>query len=105
MSVMCDQKQLLSAVRINLQGMTPFNKQLDTMRAYYLTGATHSLAFRRQQLRTLRSVILKYEKEIQQALFADLRKSAEETWVTETGFVLAEINAILKHLPQWMRPE
>jgi aldehyde dehydrogenase (NAD+) len=34
---------------------------------------------------------LHYEKELHDALYADLKKSAEESWVTETGFVLSEI--------------
>ncbi|MGN6354279.1 MAG: aldehyde dehydrogenase family protein, partial [Parafilimonas sp.] len=38
-------------------------------------------------------------------LYIDLKKNKEETWVTETGFVIAEINAALKNLHKWMRKE
>lgn len=34
-----------------------------------------------------------------------LKKSAEESWVTEVGFLIAEINHTLKHLHRWMKPE
>ena len=47
----------------------------------------------------------KYEKEFHEALHANLGKSPEESWVTETGFVLNEISYTLKHLRQWMQPE
>jgi NAD-dependent aldehyde dehydrogenases len=38
-------------------------------------------------------------------LYADLKKSAEETYATETGLILAEINVALKNLRNWMQPE
>lgn len=85
--------------------MTTLTGRLESMRAYFNSGATQTRAFREDQLRKLRTIVLKYEQEIQQALFSDLRKSAEETWVTETGFLLSEISATLKDLHQWMRPE
>ena len=48
---------------------------------------------------------MKYDKEIEQALFADLKKNREETYATETGLVLAEINVTLKNLREWMEPK
>lgn len=75
------------------------------MRQYFQTGATLSYAFRKEQLLKLKKAILKYEKELHAALYADLKKSEEESWVTETGFLLTEINATIKHLKSWMRPE
>jgi aldehyde dehydrogenase (NAD+) len=39
------------------------------------------------------------------ALYADLKKSPEESWVTETGFVRSEISNALKSLEEWMQPE
>ena len=39
------------------------------------------------------------------ALYADLKKSPEECWVTELGLVLSELNLIRKNLRRWMEPE
>src|SRR4029078_7087046 len=39
------------------------------------------------------------------ALYSDLKKSKEETWVTETGFFIAEINDAIRHLHKWTKPE
>ncbi len=83
----------------------PLKEQLENMRRYFQTGATQSYAFRKEQLLKLKKAILKYEKELNEALYADLKKSEEETWVTETGFLLTEINATIKQLKTWMRPE
>lgn len=79
--------------------------QLQTMRTYFASGATQSYEFRKQKLEALRAAILQHEAELMNALQQDLKKSAEESWVTEIGFVLAEIRHTLKHLKQWMKPE
>lgn len=78
---------------------------LEELRKVYESGATRSYDFRRSQLQKLKQALLAHEEEIYQALFDDLHKNKEETWVTETGFVLSEINATLKHLRGWMKPE
>jgi aldehyde dehydrogenase (NAD+) len=78
---------------------------LAAMRNYFNEGNTKSLAFRKQQLQKLKATIYAYENQLQQALHADLKKSAEESWITETGFVLAEIGNALKNLDDWMAPQ
>lgn len=75
------------------------------MRQYFNSGATRTYVFRKEQLRKLKAAILKYEEELYSALQTDLKKSKEESWVTELGFVVTEINAALKNLRSWMRPE
>ncbi len=75
------------------------------MRRYFDSGVTKTYAFRKQQLLKLKAGISKYEQALHDALYTDLKKSAEECWVTETGFVMAEINNALKSLKKWMQPE
>jgi aldehyde dehydrogenase (NAD+) len=79
--------------------------QLLAMRKYFETGATKPYAFRKEQLKKLRIALLKYETAFHEALYADLKKSPEECWVTETGFLLSEINATLKSFKAWMQPD
>lgn len=79
--------------------------QLETMRAYYEAGNTRSYEFRKEQLRKLKTAILKYEQPIHDALYIDLKKSPEESWVTETGFLISELNATIRNLREWMQPE
>ena len=61
------------------------------LRAFYESGATRAWAFRKQQLQLLKNSILKYEQSLYDALYSDLKKSAEESWVTELGIVMTEI--------------
>ncbi|MDQ6610713.1 MAG: aldehyde dehydrogenase [Bacteroidota bacterium] len=80
-------------------------QQLTAMRSYYESGATQSYLFRKEKLESLRHALLRYEKEIMLALQTDLKKNQEETWVTEIGFVLAEITHTLKHFRHWMQQD
>ncbi len=75
------------------------------MRGYFDTGVTKPYAFRKQQLIKLKKAISKYEGALHEALYTDLKKSPEECWVTETGFLTAEINSTLKNLSSWMEPQ
>lgn len=83
----------------------PVINDLLKMRQYFETGITKPYQFRKEQLIKLKQAVLKYQVNIQEALLSDLKKSPEETWVTETGFLLSEITNALRHLKQWMQPE
>ena len=78
---------------------------LSAMRRYFESGVTKPYAFRKQQLINLKKAIAKYETALHQALYTDLKKSPEECWVTETGFLTAEISSTLKNLSSWMEQE
>jgi aldehyde dehydrogenase (NAD+) len=78
---------------------------LNSLRDYFKAGATQSIAFRKEQLKNLKKTILKYEQELYEALYKDLRKSKEEVWVTETGMVLTELNQAIKNIEHWTNPE
>jgi aldehyde dehydrogenase (NAD+) len=84
---------------------SPILDRLQTMRRYFQSGATRTYQFRKQQLEKLKQAILDHEQDIHQALMTDLRKSPEESWVTETGFFISEINNTLRNLRRWMQPE
>ncbi len=79
-------------------------QQLQQQRVYFNSGVTRPYEYRKAQLQKLKSAIQQYESQLHDALYADLKKSPEECWVTETGMVISEINAALKHLRDWMEP-
>ena len=83
----------------------PVINELLKMRRYFETGNTKSYSFRKEQLIKLKTMVEKYQQAIQDALYKDLKKSAEEAWITETGFVASEINYILNNLKDWMQEE
>ena len=72
-------------------------------RAYFATGATLPLSFRRQALDALRASILHHENDINDALTQDLGKSPSETYMCETGMTLAELSYMRSHLSRWAR--
>ena len=78
---------------------------LDELRKNFDTGITKPIGFRKEQLTKLRNAIKLYENELHTALYNDLKKSPEECWVTETGFMISEINYLLQHLSEWMAKE
>jgi aldehyde dehydrogenase (NAD+) len=77
---------------------------LQPLRRYFDSGNTHPYAVRREKLLALQQAVMELEEEIHHALYADLRKSPEEAYGSETGLVLSEIRNTLKHLRAWMRP-
>ena len=72
------------------------------MRVYFNSGKTQTYQFRKQQLLQLKSSLIRYEQDLYDALYKDLKKSPEECWVTENGIVLSELNYALKKLKSWM---
>jgi aldehyde dehydrogenase (NAD+) len=84
--------------------MADLSSGLKNMRSFYQEGNTLSYQFRKNQLQALQKAIVKYEDEINKALYFDLKKSKEETWATETGLLMAELKNSIKNLRQWMIP-
>jgi aldehyde dehydrogenase (NAD+) len=83
----------------------PLIHGLEKLRQYFNSGHTRPYSFRREQLKKLKASILNHEQGLYAALDTDLKKSKEETWVTETGMVIAELNAAIRNLKSWMRPQ
>lgn len=57
-----------------------------------------------ESLELLKKVLLKNEKELCDALFADFGKSVTETQITEIYPTIKEINEAIKSVRTWMRP-
>ena len=72
-------------------------------RAYFATGATLPLSFRKQALDALRASILRHEADINAALMQDLGKSTSETYMCETGMTLSELSYMRSHMARWAR--
>lgn len=79
--------------------------ELNALRDFFNTGATKEYDFRLQQLKKLKDSVEKKEEALYAALYADLKKSKEECWVTENGFFISELNNTIKKLSSWMKPK
>lgn len=73
--------------------------------AYFRTGATLDIVFRKQMLDKLLQAITHYESALTQALWLDLHKSYEEAYLTELSILYGEIRHHRKHLRRWAKPE
>ena len=71
---------------------------LQNHRIFFATHRTKDVDFRIENLRKLKSAILRFEQEICTALWQDLHKSYEEAYLTEISIVLGEIDFHLKNL-------
>ena len=76
---------------------------LERQRAYFQTGATLPVRFRKEMLRKLYAAVERYEERINRALKADLGKSAFEGYLCEVGLVRTEISYMLKHVNRFAR--
>ena len=74
------------------------------LKQHFVSGVTRSLDWRRQQLKSLQSLLESEERVLLDALQADLGKGDYEGWVTEIGFVKGEIGLALKKLDKWAAP-
>ena len=76
---------------------------LEKQRNYYKGGATVSVDFRIEKLKALYAAVKKHEKEISEALTADLGKSQYESFMCETGLVLSEISYLIRHTKRFAK--
>ncbi|UGT43442.1 aldehyde dehydrogenase family protein [Nocardia yamanashiensis] len=74
------------------------------LRDTFATGHTRPLAWRKAQLAALKRMLVEREDAFATALHADLGKSALESYTTEIGFTINEIDHAVKHLERWLRP-
>ncbi|MFC2124381.1 aldehyde dehydrogenase [Bacteroidota bacterium] len=72
-------------------------------RSYYSSGKTRDIRFRKEQLLKLRKLIKFHEKDINEALDKDFKKSSFETYISEIGVLISEIDHTIRHLRSWAR--
>ena len=72
-------------------------------KAYFRSGATLDIKFRKQMLRKFLAALEKWEQRLYDALWTDLHKSYEEALLTEVSIVKAEAKMHLKHLSAWAK--
>lgn len=78
---------------------------VDEMRAFFKTGTTLPLHYRRAVLEKLRTYLKKHEEEALEALRADLGKAPFEGYATELGIVYEEIRLCLSKMYGWAKPK
>ena len=82
-----------------------FSERVGRQRAFYNTGITKDLSWRKGRLRMLKRCIKAWEEHICEALGEDLRKSAFESFATELSFCYQELDHALKRIASWSEPK
>lgn len=82
-----------------------FSDVIDKQRNFFGTGKTKDISFRIEQLKILKKAIIDNKEAILKALQFDLNKPEFETYGSEIGFCLEEINYALKHINNWTKPK
>lgn len=78
---------------------------LDYQRQFFKTNKTRDIAYLKSLLKTLKQEILTNEEAIYQALEKDFKKSRFETYLSEIGIVLAELDLAIKNIHKWSKPK
>jgi len=74
-------------------------------RELFMSGQTLDLKTRMVYLKKLKTVLIKYEKEMMKAVRKDMGRADVETYFMETHMNLEELDYTLKHLKEWAKPQ
>ena len=78
---------------------------VERQRAFFRTGATLDVKWRIAQLKRLKAAVKAHAEEMEQALAADLGRSAVEAYLCDVLPIIFEIDETIRGLRRWARPE
>ncbi|MBQ3216159.1 MAG: aldehyde dehydrogenase [Oscillospiraceae bacterium] len=76
---------------------------IESQRRYFATGHTLPVQPRIDALKKLRQALIENEAAIAEALRQDLGKTAEESYMCETGMVISELSYLISHVRRWAK--
>lgn len=82
---------------------TEIQKLLDRQREFFLSGKTLPIAYRKEALKKLYKAVEDNEALLTDALYSDLGKSRQESYMCEIGLVKSEIGYMLRHMRGFAR--
>lgn len=75
---------------------------VNAARQLFTTGVSKPLDWRLNQLKAMNQMLVEHRDDFTAALAADLGKHPAEAWLTEIGFLTAEIAHTVQHLASWL---
>lgn len=78
---------------------------LTAQKSFFKKGKLLDVGFRIEKLKLLKSVIENHETEICDALFQDFKKPKFESVLSETAFIISELDYMIKKLKNWAKPQ
>ncbi|MBO6622299.1 MAG: aldehyde dehydrogenase [Balneola sp.] len=85
--------------------MKELQAHLDKQKKFFQTGKTKEIAYRIAQLKKLKQLLIDNEQLLIEEVHKDFQKSAFETYVTEIGLVITDINFTLKNIESWTKQQ
>ncbi|MDR2679206.1 MAG: aldehyde dehydrogenase family protein [Tannerella sp.] len=84
--------------------MSDYKQFLEKQKVFFATGKTRDVAFRIEQLKKLRRVVIDKHKDVEASLYKDLRKCEFEAFATEVTAMIDEIDCAVENLESWTKP-
>lgn len=84
---------------------TAIQAKVTAQHAFALGGLAKSVEFRRSQLTKLKEILKSNETLLFDAVFADVKKSKFEAYLTELALVYHEIDEAIEKVSRWSRPQ
>jgi aldehyde dehydrogenase (NAD+) len=82
-----------------------FKSLVAGQRAFFSSGKTLDYKFRLSTLQHLKMLIIKNESLLFEALYKELGKPPFESYASEIGVILQEINLTMRNLRKWVHPK
>ncbi|MCV2884591.1 aldehyde dehydrogenase family protein [Aestuariibacter sp. AA17] len=82
----------------------PIAQLVSAVRQHFTLGLSKDYQWRVNQLKRLRLMVVENQDKLASALYEDLGKGEVESWTSEIGFVISDIDHTIKHLKGWMKP-
>lgn len=80
-----------------------FSKIIKSQSDYFNTNITKDIKFREAQLKKLRAILQENETKLDEAIYADFKKSAFDNYATEISILYAELNHSIRKLKFWSK--
>lgn len=78
---------------------------VEEQRKFAAAGEAKNIDFRKQQLQKLKTIIKQNEQLLSEALYADIKKSQFETYLTELAMIYHELDQAIKSVQKWAKPK
>jgi acyl-CoA reductase-like NAD-dependent aldehyde dehydrogenase len=77
---------------------------VDGQRAYFQSGATRDVGWRKKQLEALKTLLEENREKFLEVLRQDLHRNDVDSELMDVGFCIKEAEYALKHMHDWMKP-
>ena len=78
---------------------------ISAQKIFFNAQKTKNVSGRIMHLKALKSEIISKEQAIYDALKLDFKKSEFESFISEFGIVISQLNLVIKNLTNWVKPE